>query len=118
MYRRLHLTRRESRNLSFRRVPLFNGSPSYLRGPREGKRPTKMKDSAMGNPEIEIVSAKIVSQSASGVPTWEVASSIGGTPAAATVIRWAESGALSPLELNYTLKKTSPCRTSASISLI
>ena len=40
----------------------------------------------MGNPEIEIVSAKIVSQSAGGVPTWEVAYSIGGTPAVATVI--------------------------------
>lgn len=39
----------------------------------------------MGNPEINIVSAKIVS-SAGGVPTWEVAYSIGGTPAAATVI--------------------------------
>ena len=40
----------------------------------------------MGNLEIEIMSAKIVSQSAGGVPTWEVAYSIGVKPAAATVI--------------------------------
>jgi hypothetical protein len=39
----------------------------------------------MGNLVIEIKSAKIVSQ-AGGVPTWEVAYNIGGTPAAATVI--------------------------------